>query len=39
MTAEERDFLRGLGAAADQRLACQVAVQGDVDIEYLGVDS
>jgi ferredoxin len=36
MTAEERDFLAGLNAPADQRLACQVTVQGDVDIEYLG---
>jgi ferredoxin len=38
MTAEERDFLAGLDVAADQRLACQVTVQGDVDIEYLGID-
>jgi ferredoxin len=34
---EERDFLQGLGAPPDQRLACQVCVQGDVDIEYLGL--
>ena len=34
---EERDFLMGLDAPADQRLACQVTVQGDVDIEYLGL--
>lgn len=34
---EERDFLQGLGAPADQRLACQVTVHGDVDIEYLGL--
>jgi ferredoxin len=33
---EERDFLRGLHAPADQRLACQVLVQGDLTIEYLG---
>ena len=34
---EERDFLKGLGAPADQRLACQVTVQGDVAIDYLGL--
>jgi ferredoxin len=34
---EERDFLRGLEAPPDQRLACQVCVHGDVDIEYLGL--
>ena len=37
MGPEERDFLQGLGAPADQRLACQVIVQGDVAIEYLGL--
>lgn len=37
MGPEERDFLGGLDAPADQRLACQVIVQGDVDIEYLGL--
>jgi ferredoxin len=35
---EERDFLLGLGAPDDHRLACQVRVQGDVDVEYLGND-
>jgi ferredoxin len=39
MTAEERDFLAGLDVAADQRLACQVAVQGDIEVEYLGMDA
>ena len=34
---EERDFLQGLDAPADQRLACQVIVNGEVDIEYLGL--
>ncbi|HEX9008965.1 MAG TPA: 2Fe-2S iron-sulfur cluster-binding protein [Holophagaceae bacterium] len=34
---EERDFLAGLAAPPDQRLACQVVVQGDVAIEYLGL--
>lgn len=35
--AEERDFLAGLGAPPDQRLACRVKLQGDVAIEYLGI--
>ncbi|MBK7293930.1 MAG: (2Fe-2S)-binding protein [Holophagaceae bacterium] len=34
---EERDFLKGLDAPADQRLACQVTVHGDVAIDYLGL--
>ena len=34
---EERDFLKGLGAPPDQRLACQVVVRGDMAIEYLGL--
>jgi ferredoxin len=34
---EERDFLKGLDAPPDQRLACQVTIQGDVAIEYLGL--
>jgi len=34
---EERDFLKGLNAPPNQRLACQVIVQGDVTIEYLGL--
>jgi ferredoxin len=38
MAAEERDFLAQLGAPPDQRLACQVAVQGDIAIEYLGIE-
>ncbi len=37
MGPEERDFLGGLEAPSDQRLACQVTVHGDVDIEYLGL--
>ena len=37
--AEERDFLQGLDAPGDHRLACQVAVEGDLDLEYLGIDS
>jgi len=34
---EERDFLEGLDASPDQRLACQVTVHGDVAIDYLGL--
>ncbi len=35
--AEERDFLKGLDVPPDQRLACQVLVDGDISIEYLGL--
>ena len=38
MTAEERDFLAGLEVPANERLACQVAVQGDIEIDYVGND-
>ena len=34
---EERDFLKGLDAPPDQRLACQVIVLGDVAIDYIGL--
>jgi len=34
---EERDFLLGLDAPADHRLACQLRVEGDVELEYLGI--
>ncbi len=34
--AEERDFLAGLHAPGDHRLACLVTLHGPVDIEYLG---
>ena len=37
MGAEERDFLKGIQAPADHRLACQVCVNGPVDVEYLGI--
>ena len=33
---EERDFLAGLQAPPDHRLACQLAVLGDLDLEYVG---
>ena len=32
---EERDFLAGLDAPCDLRLACQVNVEGPVEVEYL----
>ncbi len=38
MAPEERDFLRGLDAPADHRLACQVRVEGDLELEYLGIE-
>jgi ferredoxin len=34
---EERDFLRDLHAAPGERLACQVKVLGDLEVEYLGL--
>jgi len=37
MGPEERDFLQGIQAPADHRLACQVNVEGPVDVEYLGI--
>lgn len=33
---EERDFLAWLQPPPDHRLACQLAVHGDLDIEYVG---
>ena len=38
-TPEERDFLQGLAAPEDHRLACQVTVEGSMDVEYLGFES
>jgi ferredoxin len=35
--SEERDYLKGLGAPADQRLACQICVNGDIAVDYLGL--
>jgi ferredoxin len=35
---EERDFLKGVEAPADHRLACQVRVEGPIEVEYLGND-
>jgi ferredoxin len=38
MTSEERDYLRELNGPTGQRLACQVSVQGDIAIQYLGIE-
>ena len=38
MAPEERDFLQGLDAPGDHRLACQVRVEGDLELEYLGIE-
>ena len=35
---EERDFLQGLDAPPGHRLACQVRVEGDIDVQCLGTD-
>jgi len=34
---EERDFLASIEAPPDHRLACQICVNGDLEIEYLGL--
>ena len=36
-TAEERDYLAGLQAPPEERLACQVRVLGDLAVDVLGV--
>lgn len=36
--AEEKEFLSGFGAQANERLACRVAIQGDCQIQYVGLD-
>lgn len=33
---EERDFLALLGAESDERLACQLTVNGNCELSYLG---
>ena len=38
MGTEERDFLAGLQAPEDHRLACQLTVEGNLDVEYLGIE-
>ncbi len=37
MGSEERDFLKGLSVAEDERLACRVHVNGDIEVDYLGL--
>ena len=37
-SAEEADFLKGFGAQFDERLGCQVVIQGDCTIRYVGLD-
>ncbi len=32
---EERDFLRALGTGPEERLACQITLQGDIGLEYV----
>jgi len=34
--AEERDFLSSIEARPEERLACQVCVNGNVTVSYLG---
>ncbi len=36
-SSEEKDFLQTLQAPPDHRLACQVKVNGNLEIEYLGL--
>ncbi len=38
MQAEERDFLQGFSAATDERLGCQVTINGDCRMRYVGLD-
>lgn len=35
---EELDFLSGFGAHPDERLGCQLQIQGDCKITYVGLD-
>ena len=37
MNTEERDFLQALGVPDNERLACQVSVLGDIEVDYLGL--
>lgn len=38
MQAEERDFLQGFGADKDERLGCQITINGDCRLQYVGLD-
>lgn len=35
---EEIDFLKGFGAHPDERLGCQLKINGDCKIQYVGLD-
>jgi len=37
-SAEETDFLAGFGAHKNERLGCQVTINGDCKIQYVGLD-
>ncbi len=38
MQAEERDFLQGFSAGKDERLGCQIVINGDCRLQYVGLD-
>jgi len=38
MKAEEKEFLTGFQARPDERLGCQVTIEGDCKIQYIGLD-
>lgn len=38
MQSEEQDFLAGFGARSDERLGCQITINGDCRIQYVGLD-
>lgn len=37
MGREEKDFLESMGAAENERLGCQIRVNGDCSINYIGL--
>jgi ferredoxin len=37
-STEEKDFLDGFGAHPDERLGCQLKINGDCKIRYVGLD-
>ncbi|MEY3314616.1 MAG: 2Fe-2S iron-sulfur cluster-binding protein [Holophagaceae bacterium] len=36
-SAEEASFIKQLGGSPNERLACQVKILGDINVEYLGL--
>lgn len=38
MGRDERDFLEGFHAKPNERLGCQLTIQGDCSIQYVGLD-